>query len=412
MLSRVRLLLAVAVGVLVLAACGMPAPPTKYDLTVTLAGAGTGTVVSDPAGIDVDKADAATATFAFAEGTEVVLTATPAAGSTFSGFTFPADATYDCEAGSATTTCVLTMDAAKSVTATFGVVVSDETLTVAIATAGGAAGTVTSAPTGIDTGADDFSAVFPIGDTVDLTAAASTGAFAGWTGGDCDGLKSATCTVTIGVGEPTVTANFNAVETLTVRVAAIGDDAVEFLGPSALDATDYPEGWVWADFLRLDLGKDPDHTWMEAGFRFPGVTVPAGAKIQSAVLQVTAYPEAMGSGAMDLTISGQAAAVPAIFPQDAVTAPSFDITGRARTTASVVWNVDGTWAGNTAYTAPDAAAVLQEIIGLPGWASGNPVALFVRADGVSDQNRRVYTFEGTADTDRHPTLVIEYVPLP
>src|SRR6185437_4199606 len=76
-------------------------------LTVTKAGTGTGTVTSSPSGIDCGT----TCSAAFAQGTPVTLTATPDSGSTFAGWS------GDCT--NATGTCLVTMDAAHSVTATF-----------------------------------------------------------------------------------------------------------------------------------------------------------------------------------------------------------------------------------------------------------------------------------------------------
>jgi len=75
-------------------------------LTVTKAGSGSGTVSSSPAGIDCG----ATCSAAFASGTSVTLTATAATGSTFAGWS---------GACSGTGSCVVTMDQARAVTATF-----------------------------------------------------------------------------------------------------------------------------------------------------------------------------------------------------------------------------------------------------------------------------------------------------
>ena len=73
---------------------------TTYTLSVTKAGAGTGTVTSNPSGTQ------------FVSGTSVTLTATPSAGSTFTGWSGACSGTSK--------TCTLTMNANKSVTATFG----------------------------------------------------------------------------------------------------------------------------------------------------------------------------------------------------------------------------------------------------------------------------------------------------
>src|SRR5580698_6228808 len=78
----------------------------NFTLTVTKAGTGTGTVTSSPAGINCG----ATCSGSFASGTQVTLTAAPATGSTFTGWGAPC---------AGTGTCVITLTAATTVTATF-----------------------------------------------------------------------------------------------------------------------------------------------------------------------------------------------------------------------------------------------------------------------------------------------------
>jgi len=105
-------LVAALLTVLVVAACTPPTP--MFDLDVSVTGDGSGAVTSSPVGIDTAGGDG---TASFAEGTVVTLTAAPAAGSAFLGFTF-SDATT-CEAGSTATSCIVTMDADASVSAEF-----------------------------------------------------------------------------------------------------------------------------------------------------------------------------------------------------------------------------------------------------------------------------------------------------
>ena len=78
----------------------------RYRLTVTTAGTGSGTVTSAPAGI----ACGATCAADFDSGTSVTLSAGPVAGATFAGWS---------GACAGTGACTVTMDAARSVTATF-----------------------------------------------------------------------------------------------------------------------------------------------------------------------------------------------------------------------------------------------------------------------------------------------------
>ena len=83
------------------------AAPSTYTLTVADSGTGTGTVTSSPSGINCGSSCSAS----FAAGSSVTLTAAAASGSTFAGWS---------GAGcSGTSTCVVAMSAAESVTATF-----------------------------------------------------------------------------------------------------------------------------------------------------------------------------------------------------------------------------------------------------------------------------------------------------
>lgn len=79
---------------------------TAYGLTVTKAGTGSGTVTSSPAGINCGTSCAAD----FAFNSTVTLTAAPATGSTFAGWS---------GACKGTGTCSVQMSASRFVTATF-----------------------------------------------------------------------------------------------------------------------------------------------------------------------------------------------------------------------------------------------------------------------------------------------------
>src|SRR6266481_2396616 len=84
-------------------------PPTSYTLTVTLAGTSTGTVTSNPAGISCSP----TCSASFTSGTVVTLTAKAASGAYL--------ASWSGACSGHNSTCKVTMNAARSVTATFNV---------------------------------------------------------------------------------------------------------------------------------------------------------------------------------------------------------------------------------------------------------------------------------------------------
>ncbi len=86
---------------------GSVTPPVQHTLTVSKSGAGSGTVTSSPAGISCG----ATCSHTYNSGTQITLSATPAAGSTFTGFSGGG-----CSGASA---CTLTLGSDQSVTASF-----------------------------------------------------------------------------------------------------------------------------------------------------------------------------------------------------------------------------------------------------------------------------------------------------
>jgi hypothetical protein len=175
-------------------------------VVVAKAGSGSGTVTSSPAGISCG----ATCSHSYDAGTSVTLTATPATGSVFSGWS---------GACSGTGACHLTMNQAKAVTATFTAL--PETLTVT--KSGSGSGTVTSNVSGISCGST-CSHAYSFGTSVTLAATPATGsAFSGWSGA-CSGTGA--CTVSMTQAR-VVTATFSLLpETLTVSKSGSGSGSV------------------------------------------------------------------------------------------------------------------------------------------------------------------------------------------
>ncbi|MGH8571087.1 MAG: InlB B-repeat-containing protein, partial [Gammaproteobacteria bacterium] len=192
-------------------------PIPQRTLTVAKTGTGQGTVTSSPPGIDCG----ADCSQSYDLGTQVTLTATAAAGSSFDGFS---------GAGcSGTAPCVVTLAESASVTATFVL----DPFSVAVTKAGSGQGTVTSVPLGIDCGSDCSESFVP-GTQVTLTATLAAGStFTGFSGGGCSGTAT-TCTVTVNEATP-VTATFAAIpRALTVTKAGTGSGTVTS-SPAGID---------------------------------------------------------------------------------------------------------------------------------------------------------------------------------
>ncbi|HRS39911.1 MAG TPA: InlB B-repeat-containing protein, partial [Bacteroidia bacterium] len=159
----------------------VPAPNPVATYAVTVSKNGSGTVTSSPLGIDCES----TCSYSFTSGTSVTLTAVADTGYSFGSWSGACTGTN--------ATCTLTMDAAKSVTATF--IQNTHPLTVTKAATNTGTGIVTSADSGITCGSD-CSESYTYGTIVTLSAAADSGsAFYGWSGA-CTGTTS-TCQVTM-----------------------------------------------------------------------------------------------------------------------------------------------------------------------------------------------------------------------
>ncbi|GEM_PF-3030713 len=180
-----------------------------YPLTITKSGY-LGTVSSSPTGINCGT----TCSYVFQIGSHVTLTATPAAGYVFKGWS------GDCTG--TTTTCTVSTTEAKSVIATFEMKTYPLTITKSANL-----GSVSSSPAGINCGSVcNYS--FPTNNNVTLTAMPAAGyVFTGWSGA-CTGTTT-TCTVSM-TGAKLVTATFT-LNVYSLTVSTTIDDGGTFISP-------------------------------------------------------------------------------------------------------------------------------------------------------------------------------------
>ncbi len=163
-------------------------------------------------------------------------------------------------------------------------------------------------------------------------------------------------------------------------------------------------------------GEEGDANILTAGLRFQDVQLPENAKIDSAFLVVVSHEAKSSADVANLTIYGEAT-------PDAATFNDIDlITDRVSTEAQVEWTVDEEWGLWTTERSVDISPIIQEIVGLDGWESGNSIALIVTGEdqGPSEvENAREWqSFENIADPgdggdgqnypERAPRLVIYF----
>lgn len=198
----------------------------QKTLSIAASGNGSGSVSSSPAGISCGTDCAET----YLSGTVVTLTATPASGSLFAGWS----------GGGCTGTgpCAVTVSSDITIGARFDLI----TFPLTVTRTGTGGGTVGSSPAGISCGAD-CSEAYPIGTVVTLSAIPdNVSVFAGWTGGGCTGTGTCAVTVTADTG---ISARFDPMTfPLTVSRLGSGTGTVSSTPAGINCGTDCSESYV------------------------------------------------------------------------------------------------------------------------------------------------------------------------
>ena len=250
----------------------------SYPLSVGKDGNGNGAVTSAPLGINCGE----DCSESYLYGIAVTLTATANNGSSFTGW-----------AGACTgvSACQVTMDAAKTVTATFTL----NSYPLSVGKDGNGSGAVFSAPPGIDCGGDCTES-YLYGTLVTLTATANVGSnFVGWAGA-CSGTGA--CPVTMGAAKA-VTATFTLNSyPLSVGKEGNGSGVVASAPPGIDCGGDCAESYLYATVVTLTAtttGGSSFTGWTGAcsGVGACQVTIDA-AKAVTATFMLNSYPLSVG----------------------------------------------------------------------------------------------------------------------
>ncbi|MBN1952185.1 MAG: T9SS type A sorting domain-containing protein [Bacteroidales bacterium] len=165
----------------------------------------------------------------------------------------------------------------------------------------------------------------------------------------------------------------------------------------------------------LDMGwEGEDLNVMTAFTRFQNVTIPQGAVINSAVLKLYAHEDEEDEAYV--TIYGEATGNSEEFAEDEA------LSDRTATTASVSWDIVDPWTIWQAYETPDLTSIIQEIVNLEAWESGNALTIFIQGNegeaSLLDNARDFESYENIEDPndggdglnhpERAPRLVITY----
>jgi hypothetical protein len=174
--------------------------------------------------------------------------------------------------------------------------------------------------------------------------------------------------------------------TINVKVSEANDDVEEFRG----EFEGNPDGFMDHGSSDLELCTQNENNKQMIGIIFRNVQIPAGVTITSAYVQFTCDDD--NDEAITIDIWGiKEANTSAPFTEDL-----FNVSSRPSTTATVNW-APPAWMvleerGPDQQT-PDLKDIIQEIIGLDGWASGNNLGIKLTNEVTAKEHREAEAFE-------------------
>ena len=190
--------------------------------------------------------------------------------------------------------------------------------------------------------------------------------------------------------------------TVEVQIVFSEDDAEEIRIP-----VEGVRGEVDLTSSDLELVFDHDPSWV--GLRFREVNIPKGATITNANVQFTV--DALVPGTTDAAIKLEVwGALEANAAE--ITADPFSVSNRPFTDSMVPWEPGPSVAVGDAgenEATPDISGIIQEIIDLDGWASGNNMMLIVTTGDTldtADKNREMESADG--DVNGAPVLNVTF----
>jgi hypothetical protein len=168
------------------------------------------------------------------------------------------------------------------------------------------------------------------------------------------------------------------------------------VGSSSDDVEEQPNGWLYTNSSDLEMVQDGTAT-QAIGLRYAGLSIPKGATILDAWIQFTV--DERSTGPVGLRIRANDVGNAAGF------SGNFDVSGRAATTASVMWlPPDWTSVGQAGPGQRTASLVslVQAIVNRADWAPGNAMAFLIDGTGW----RNAVSYDGNPGAA--PMLYVKY----
>jgi hypothetical protein len=180
--------------------------------------------------------------------------------------------------------------------------------------------------------------------------------------------------------------------TLEIKVAASLDDVEEW--GATVPADGRPTGDIDAGSSDLEIVYDNEMQFV--GLLFRDVQIPPGSVVSNAYVQFQV--DALKEGVTDQPLTVHVYGAKEANTGD-LTEVAFNVSSRPDTDAKVDWACAPSVAvgdRGVGEQTPDISAIINEIIGLPGWAAGNKILIVIDGDPLQsvDLNREMESADG------------------
>ncbi len=170
---------------------------------------------------------------------------------------------------------------------------------------------------------------------------------------------------------------------------AVGGTCVR-VSQSSDDVEERGDGYMYFDSSDLELVDDSDYNGLQlVGMRFQNLAIPQGATITSSFIEFeTDETDDVGTS---LVFEGED-----VDDAGPFAASAFHLSGRhtaGATSASVAWSPVPWLTMDEKHQTPDLSAIVEEIVGRPGWTSGNSMVFTVEGSG----ERTAEAYDGESD---------------
>lgn len=152
-----------------------------------------------------------------------------------------------------------------------------------------------------------------------------------------------------------------------------------------------------------------DNSPTTLAYRFTDIALPANAILTDAYIEFTNHDTNAAIGDLSVNITAEATATPEFYIKSFPVGGTTILAARVLTSEQIPWTDIPAQTYSSKQVTPNIAALVQEVLGLPGWASGNAISVLLEPTtaATTQTDLRIFYGNGASETQK-PTLNFTY----